>query len=119
MDFRKTVGQSLLCVAFIFGVGQAAVSGDFSGELKVADRNVILERYDKATEIYKNIISSADSPVVVAYAHYKLGALYKQQRLIVKARQQFIKGLACLKEAGQKNHQIAKYLTQAVNATDG
>lgn len=119
MDFRKTVRQSLLGVLLIFGLGQEVISGDFSDALKVADRSVILERYDEAREIYNNIIASADSPVVVAYAHYRLGILYKRQKLIQKARQQFMKGLASLKKAGQKNHQIAKYLAQAMNATDG
>ncbi len=97
--------------------GQPAVSDDFSGDIKRADTKVIMEQYAEAAEIYKNIITASDSAIVRAYAHYKLGDLYRKQHNGEKARQEYQKGLASLKKSGQKNHQIGKYLAHAMKTT--
>jgi len=99
-----------------FGIGQYTLATEYTDDIAIADRKVILEQYEEAKEIYQNIIDSAEPSVVVAYAHYKLGTLYKKQHDPAKAKMEYQKGLTSLKDAGQTNHQIARHLEQALHA---
>ncbi len=89
----------------------SAMANDFSNQLKIADNKVILQQYKEAENIYQDIISNSKSAVVTAYAHYKLGALYKSQNRVEMAKTEYKKGLSSLKKAGQSNHKIANYLS--------
>lgn len=104
-----------LYMAFILFIGaQNTLSEDFSDDIEAADEKVILEQYDAAINIYQKIINSSKPSVVVAYAHYKLGTLYKIKNQLQKANTEYEKGLLTLKDAGQPNHQIGKFLVQAI-----
>ncbi|MBL4893402.1 MAG: hypothetical protein JKY59_00795 [Emcibacter sp.] len=108
-----------ICILFtviftFYGMGQSAFANNYSDEINAADKKVILEQYEEAKEIYKKIIKSADFSVVEAYAHYKLGALYKRQHELGKAKEEYQKGIISLKKAGESKHQIGKYLAEAL-----
>lgn len=114
MKIKHGIGALFFVMLLPFGVGQTAFCGEFSQEINAADKKVILEQYDDAKEIYQKIIKSADFSVVEAYAHYKLGSLYKRQYEPEKARQEYEMGLQSLKRAGEADHQVGKYLAQAL-----
>ena len=114
---KNLIILSLSVGLLFFGQGVVAAQ-DFSSDLKAADNKVILEHYDEAEALYKNIIDHSENATVTAYAQYKLGSLFKRKNEIMKARQEFKKGLDVLSKAGQENHQIGKYLTQALRAAD-
>lgn len=114
MKVKRFIRRLFLLAFLSFGVAQHALPGDFSGEIEVADNKVILGQYEEAKEIYQKIIRSSGFTVVAAYAHYKMGSLYKRQNKPLKAKEEYEKGLLSLKEAGQANHQIGKYLVRAL-----
>jgi len=114
MTFKTTFWIPLYTAFILFIGAQTAISDDFSGDIEAADEKVILEQYDAAKNIYQKIIKSSKPSVVVAYAHYKLGTLYKRQNQYQKANNEYEKGLLTLKNAGQPNHQIGKFLAQAI-----
>ncbi|PCI48257.1 MAG: hypothetical protein COB49_06135 [Alphaproteobacteria bacterium] len=114
MELKHYIEMLFLVVLLSFGTVQQALSNDYSEEIKIADRKVILAQYEEAKEIYQNIISSADFSVVEAYAYYKLGSLYKKQNEPLKAKEEYEKGLLSLKKCGKTNHQIGKYLARAL-----
>ncbi len=101
-----------------FGVAQRALASEPSDHIAIADKMVILEQYENAKKIYRKIIDKSKPSVTVAYAHYKLGAMYKRQNDPGKAKEEYQKGLNSLKKSGQTNHQIAKHLSQALNVFD-
>ncbi len=111
-------GWVLLLVSLSFGIGQKALSGQFSDQIEVADNKLILEQFAEAKEIYQKIIDSSEPSVVVAYAHYKLGTVYKRQSDPEMAKIEYENGLLSLKKAGEANHQIGKYLAQAIRITE-
>lgn len=114
----KHVNRAVLFGVFLyFGTGQVAMSGDQSKDIRIADRKIILEKYDEAKEIYQKIIRTSESPVVAAYAHYRLGSLYKRRNEVSKARAEYKKGILSLKQADMADHQIGKYLAQAIRTT--
>lgn len=110
------IGWSCFMVILSFSAGQQAFSRDFSEEIKIADRKVILGQYEAAKIIYQKIITSSNDTVVGAYAHYKLGALYKKQNEPGKARLEYERGLESLEAAGQGDHQIGKFLLRALES---
>jgi hypothetical protein len=114
MNSSNVIKLIFFSIFFNFGALQAVSADDFSNKIKVADNKFLVEQYDEAKTIYQNIIQSSDVPAVVAYAHYKLGTLYKRQNRPEKAKLEYKAGLLSLKEAGEPNHQIAKYLTRAL-----
>ncbi len=116
MKLNDRIGMSFLLMFLSFGGSQQAFSEGFYEDIKVADQKVILEQYEEAKVIYQQIISSSDFSIVEAYAHYKLGSLYSRQQEPAKAISEYQKGLQSLKEAGETNHQIGKYLVRAINA---
>lgn len=117
MIVKCFIRMCFLLVLLSFGTVPYAFSGDFSEEITIADRKVVLEQFDEAEKIYQKIISSSDFSVVVAYAHYKLGALFKRRNELAKAKAEYEKGLLSLKRAGKSNHQIGKYLIQAMEVS--
>ena len=114
INIKYNVGIATLAMVLSFSTIQHALSGDFFEEINVADHKVILGQYEDAREIYQKIIRSADSSISAAYAHYKLGTLYKRQNNTEKAKEEYAKGLKSLKGAGKSNHQIGKYLDRAL-----
>lgn len=116
MKIKSRLGWMFLVVALPFMVVQKSFADDYLDEISEADQKVILAQYEDAKKIYKKIISSSDSSVVEAYAHYKLGSLYKRQNELAKAKDEYKKGLLSLKKAGEANHQIGKHLAQALQA---
>tara|TARA_R110002072_G_scaffold105044_3_gene229742 strand:- start:1173 stop:1592 length:420 start_codon:yes stop_codon:yes gene_type:complete len=113
MTKRFVVGSIMAALVFI-GVGQVGMAQDFPEQVRMADSKVLLERYDEAEKIYKKIVASNQAPVVTAYVHYKLGMLYRNRDEDQRATAEYEKGLAVLAEAGVKDHQIGKYLAQAM-----
>ena len=111
----RCIGMSLLLMFLSFGIAQNTLAGDFDDQIEMADQKLILQQYDEAKKIYQNIIKSSDYSVVEAYAHYKLGSLYKKQNEAILAKEEYKKGLLSLKNAGEANHQIGKYLVKALN----
>jgi len=114
MKIKSRVVGSFLMIFMSFGVGKQALSRDFSEDINIADRKVILEQYEAAKVIYQRIIASSDFSVVAAYAHYKLGSLHKQQNEPLKAKLEYERGLESLKAAGEDNHQIGRFLLRAL-----
>jgi len=110
-------GAVFLSAFLCFGTGQVAVSGDQSEDVRIADQKIIFEKYEEAKEIYQKIIRTWESPVIAAYAHYRLGSLYKRRNETTKARAEYKKGILSLKKADMADHQIGKYLTQAIRTT--
>jgi len=117
MNIKQMSGAVFFGVFLCFGTGQAAVSGDQSEDIRIADQKIIFEKYDEAKEIYQKIIRTSESPVVAAYAHYRLGSLYKRRNEVSKARTEYKKGILSLKKSDMADHQIGKYLTQAIKTT--
>ncbi len=118
MKMKYSFGWVLLFVSLSFGVGHNALSGEVSNQIEIADNKLILEQYAEAKEIYQKIINSSEPSVVVAYAHYKLGTVYKRQSDPEMAKKEYKKGLLSLRKAGEANHQIGKYLAQAIRITE-
>lgn len=117
MKVKRRIGMSFLLIFLSAGAAQHALPDDFSGEIKVADQKAIVEQYEDAKDIYQKIIRSSDFSVVEAYAHYQLGSLYKRQNEPAKAKEEYEKGLLSLKECGEANHQIGKYLVRALQVS--
>ncbi|VAX06751.1 hypothetical protein MNBD_ALPHA03-377 [hydrothermal vent metagenome] len=107
-----------LGASLFFGVAQPALAFEQSDHIIIADKMVILEQYEEAKKLYRKIVDGSKSSVTVAYAHYKLGTMYKRQNDPDKAKEEYKKGLYSLKKSGQSNHQIARHLTQALNVFD-
>ena len=107
-----------LGASLFFGGAQQALAFGQSDNIVIADKMVILEQYEDAKKIYRKIIDSSKSSVAVAYAHYKLGAIYKRKNDTKKAKEEYEKGLYSLKKSGQGNHQIAKHLSRALNVSN-
>lgn len=118
MKASYRIGMSFLLMFLFFGTSQQGLTADFSDEIRIADKKVILEQYEEAKVIYQKIISSSDSSVVEAYAHYKLGSVYNRQKKLAKAIEEYEKGLQSLMESGEADHQIGKHLARALNASD-
>lgn len=118
MKLWRNFSMVFLGASLSFGMAQQALAFEQSDHIVIADKMVILEQYEDAKKIYRKIIDSSKPSVTVAYAHYKLGAMYKRQNDPDKAKEEYKKGLYSLKKSGQSNHQIAKHLTQALNVFD-
>lgn len=112
---KNTILSAICSVIFCLSLGQTALSGDFLLDIDKADKKVILEQYDAAKEIYREIIDTSEPSVVKAYAHYKLGTLFTREKQAKLARSEYEKGLLSLKKAGEYNHQIGNFLTQALS----
>ena len=113
-SLKLLLGMSVFVIIVGFGFGQPILAEDFSKSISQADNKVILEQFDEAKKIYKKVIDKSNVPSFVAYAHYKLGALYQKKQKTARAHQEYQKGLDTLFKAGHKNHKIGKYLTQAM-----
>jgi len=118
MKIRHNFGIIFFSILMLLGISQQALASEDSENIAIADQKVILEQYEEAKEIYQDIIASSEPSVIVAYAHYKLGSLYKRQNDQGKAKQEYKKGLVTLKDSGQSNHQIAKHLSSALTNFD-
>ncbi|MCF8474970.1 MAG: hypothetical protein K9G26_09755 [Emcibacter sp.] len=117
MKFRHKIGILFLWVALPFCFINQAFSNEYTNDINVADNKLILEQYEEAKKIYERIINTSDYSVVKAYAHYKLGSLYNRQNENGKAKIEYEKGLVVLKNAGENNHKIGKYLAHALEVT--
>ncbi|MBL4802978.1 MAG: hypothetical protein JKY45_13920 [Emcibacter sp.] len=117
MKINHKIAMLFFVIFVPFSITQGVCADDYFNDINVADQKVILQEYDEAKKIYNKIIKSADFSVVKAYAHYKLGALYKQQNEFKKAKEEYKKGILSLKNAGQSNHQIGRYLEEALQYT--
>ncbi len=118
MRVWRNFSIAFLGASFFFGVAQQALAFGQSDHIVIADKMVVLEQYEDAKKIYRKIINSSKPSVTVAYAHYKLGTMYKRQNDPDKAKEEYEKGLYSLKKSGQSNHQIAKHLSRALNVSD-
>jgi len=118
MKVWRKFSVAFLGASLFFGVAQQALAFEQSDHIVIADRMVILEQYEDAKKIYRKIINSSKPSVTVAYAHYKLGTMYKRQNDPDKAKEEYKKGLYSLKKSGQSNHQIARHLSQALKVFD-
>lgn len=117
MVAKNKIKKMFYIIFLFFCFSQNALSDDFSTEIDAADYKFILEQYEEAKEIYQKIIKSSDFSVVEAYAHYKLGLLYKREDKVFKAKGEYKKGLYSLQEAGESNHLIGKYILRELSFT--
>jgi len=118
MNLKYRVSMLCLVMFLSFGMEQKVFSDGSFSEIDMADRKVILGQYEDAKVIYQKVIETSEQAVVEAYAHYKLGALYKKQSKLSQAKAEYEKGILSLKQAGQSQHKIGKYLTQALASAD-
>jgi len=115
MNVRHKTGILLLLVISL-GFGQAVLADDYTDDINLADKKVILEQYEEAIAIYKDIIQSSGSSIIKAYAHYKLGMLYKRRGDFLVSKSEYEKGMATLKKSGQSSHKIGVFLAKALKS---
>ncbi|MFC7049565.1 hypothetical protein [Emcibacter nanhaiensis] len=96
----KSFTLLLLLVFSLFSAGQVQGSEKYTENVQAADRQLLLENYGEAADLYNQAKSYATNVNEKSYIHYRLGSIYMRLNDKIKAQQEWRDGLDLLEREG-------------------